>query len=75
MLILKPLIILLSKDIIFNLDLIDRESLVPIAGNGVNQRETKFLFGITLRGLGTVKRGDGKISERLFHREFESIKP
>ena len=59
----------------FNLDLIDRESLVPIAGNGVNQRETKFLFGITLRGLGAVKRGDGKISERLFHREFESIKP
>ena len=59
----------------FNLDLIDRESLVPIAGNGVNQRETKFLVGITLRGLGAVKRGDGKISERLFHREFESIKP
>ena len=59
----------------FNIDIIDRESLVPIAGNGVNQRETKFLFGITLRGLGTVKRGEGKISDRLFHREFESIKP
>jgi LPS-assembly protein len=59
----------------FNLDLIERESLVPIAGNGVNQRETKFLLGITLRGLGTVQRGEADISERLFHREFESIKP
>jgi LPS-assembly protein len=59
----------------FNLDLIERESLVPIAGNGVNQRETKFLLGITLRGLGTFQRGDGDISKRLFHREFESIKP
>ena len=58
----------------FNLDLIERESLVPIAGNGVNQRETKFLLGITLRGLGTVQRGEADITKRLFHREFQSIK-
>ncbi|MZH02847.1 MAG: LPS-assembly protein LptD, partial [Nitrospinae bacterium] len=37
----------------FNLDLIERESLVQIAGQGPNQRETKFLLGITLRGIGT----------------------
>ena len=59
----------------FNLDLIERESLVPIAGKGPNQRETKFLVGITLRGIGTFQRGEGDISNRLFHREFESIKP
>jgi len=47
---------------------------VPIAGNGVNQRETKFLLGITLRGLGTVQRGEADITKRLFHREFQSIK-
>jgi LPS-assembly protein len=58
----------------FNLDLIERESLVPIAGNGVNQRETLFLMGITLRGLGTVQRGASDITKRLFHREFQSIK-
>ena len=58
----------------FNLDLIERESLVPIAGNGVNQRETLFLMGITLRGLGTVQRGAADITKRLFHREFQSIK-
>lgn len=58
----------------FNLDLIERESLVPIAGNGVNQRETLFLMGITLRGLGTVQRGAADITNRLFHREFKSIK-
>ncbi len=57
----------------FNLDLIERESLVSIAGNGANQRETKFLLGITLRGLGTVQRGEADISKRLFHRKFESI--
>lgn len=56
----------------FNLDLIERDSLI---GNGINQRETVFLLGITLRGLGTVQRGDADISKRLFHREFSSIKP
>ena len=58
----------------FNLDLIERESLVPIAGNGVNQRETLFLMGITLRGLGAVQRGAADITKRLFRREFQSIK-
>jgi LPS-assembly protein len=58
----------------FNLDLIERESLVPIEGNGVNQRETVFLMGVTLRGLGTIQRGVADITKRLFHREFQSIK-
>jgi LPS-assembly protein len=54
----------------FNLDLIERESLVQ----GINQRETVFLMGITLRGLGTFQRGDLDITKRLFHRKFQSIR-
>ena len=58
----------------FNLELIERESREPIAGQRVNQRETKFLLGITLRGIGTFQRGEADITKRLFHREFQSIK-
>lgn len=54
----------------FNLDLIDRESLVPLAGQ---QRETVFLLGITLRGIGTFQRGTMEVDKRLFHRGHDPL--
>ncbi len=52
----------------FTFGMIDRVNLVQTLDN---QRETKFMFGITLRGLGSLARG---ANEKLIHREFESIK-
>jgi len=53
----------------FNFDMVERESLVQVLGN---ERETKFLLGITLRGIGSLKKGN--IGEDLIHRKFESIR-
>jgi hypothetical protein len=49
--------------------MVERESLVQVLGN---ERETKFLLGITLRGIGSLKKGN--IGEDLIHRKFESIR-
>ncbi len=52
----------------FNFDIIDRNDLSSESGD---KRETKFLFGITLKGLGSFSAGSKK---KLIHREFESIR-
>lgn len=53
----------------FKFDIVDRANLVQGLGD---DREIKYIFGITLRGLGSLGTGT---KEALIHREFESIKP
>ncbi len=53
----------------FQFALIDRVNLLETVDS---ERETKFIFGITLRGIGSLMlRG---ANEELFHREFRSIR-
>ena len=52
----------------FNFDIVDRANLVQGLGS---DRELKYLFGITLRGLGTLSTGT---KQKLIHREFKSIR-
>ena len=52
----------------FNFDIIERENLTSVVGD---ERELKYLFSITLRGLGDLKTG---VKQKLMHREFKSIK-
>ena len=49
-------------------DIIDRKSLSQGLGG---ERELKYVFRITLRGLGELKTG---VKQKLIHREFKSIK-
>lgn len=52
----------------FKFDIIERDNL---ATGLASERETKYLLGITLRGIGDLRTG---VKEKLIHREFESIK-
>ena len=52
----------------FNFDIVERGNLTSVVGD---ERELKYLFSITLRGLGDLKTG---VKQKLIHREFESIK-
>lgn len=52
----------------FKFDIIDRVNLVQTLGD---ERETKYIFGITLRGIGDFRTG---IKQKLIHRKFESIR-
>ena len=52
----------------FNFDIIARENLTSVVGD---ERELKYLFSITLRGLGDLKTEN---KQKLIHREFKSIK-
>ena len=52
----------------FNFDIIERGNLTSVVGD---ERELKYLFSITLRGLGDLKTGN---KQKLIHREFKSKK-
>ncbi len=52
----------------FRFDVIDRDNFVEKLSR---DRETKYLFGITLRGIGTLNSG---ARGKLIHRKFESIR-
>lgn len=51
----------------FNVDFIQRDNFT----GGARTKETKFLMGITLRGLGSISSGT---KEKFIHRPFDSIK-
>ncbi|MBT5470600.1 MAG: LPS-assembly protein LptD [Nitrospina sp.] len=51
----------------FNVDFIQRDNF----NGGARSQESKFLMGITFRGLGSIKSG---AKEKFIHREFKSIK-
>lgn len=55
----------------FNFDFIQRNNFNSTSGTSAGAKETKFLLGITFRGLGSISSG---ANEKFIHRSFESIK-
>jgi LPS-assembly protein len=55
----------------FNLDFIQRNNFNSTSGTSAGASETKFLAGITFRGLGSISSGQ---KEKFIHRSFEPLK-
>ena len=55
----------------FNVDFIQRNNFNSTSATIAGAKETRFLMGITFRGLGSIKSGT---NERFIHKSFESIK-
>jgi len=55
----------------FNVDFIQRNNFNSTSATSAGAQETRFLMGITFRGLGSIKSGT---KERFIHKSFESIK-
>ncbi|MBC8282720.1 MAG: LPS-assembly protein LptD [Nitrospinae bacterium] len=55
----------------FNVDFIQRNNFNSTSGTSAGSDETKFLMGITFRGLGSISSGT---KEKFIHKSFESIK-
>ena len=55
----------------FNLDFIQRNNFNSTSGTSAGANETKFLAGITFRGLGSIRSGQ---KEKFIHRSFKPLK-
>jgi lipopolysaccharide assembly outer membrane protein LptD (OstA) len=55
----------------FNVDFIQRNNFNSTSGTSAGASETKFLAGITFRGLGSISSGQ---KEKFMHRSFEPLK-
>jgi len=55
----------------FNADFIQRNNFNSTSITSVGAQETRFLFGITFRGLGSVRSG---INEKFIHRSFDPLR-
>ncbi|MEK9629810.1 MAG: LPS assembly protein LptD [Nitrospinota bacterium] len=55
----------------FNFDFIQRNNFNSTSSTSAGSRETRFLLGITFRGLGSIQSGP---KERFIHRSFDPIR-
>jgi len=55
----------------FNVDYIHRNNFNSTSTIGVGTKETRWLFGLTFRGLGSIK---SKTKQQFIHRSFEPIR-
>ena len=55
----------------FNVDVIQRNNFNSTSATNAGAQETRFLMGITFRGLGSIQSGT---KERFIHKSFERIK-
>ncbi len=55
----------------FNVDVIQRNNFNSTSATSAGAQETRFLMGITFRGLGSIQSGT---KERFIHKSFERIK-
>ena len=55
----------------FNVDLLQRNNFNSTSSTNAGAKETRFMFGLTFRGLGSIK---SKTKEQFIHKSFEPIK-
>jgi hypothetical protein len=55
----------------FNVDFIQRNNFNSTSGTSAGSKETKFIAGITFRGLGSIRSGQ---KGKFIHRSFERLK-